>query len=445
MLKERKWEMKTISVNFDQENGKIKPLHAVNNGPKGAKVNPQKGNFQAYEAARIPYARNHDASFNAGYGGEHTVDVHAIFPNFDADVNDPNSYDFVCTDKYTADIYSAGTKVFYRLGTKIEHGIKKYNTLPPKDFQKWAEICEHIIAHYTEGWADGFAYDMEYWEIWNEPDQDPDDSPNKRTWGGTQAQFFDFYELVAKYLKKRFPHLKIGGPAVAFNEEWTAEFLAEMRRREVPMDFFSWHCYCVEPSAILERAERFQKMLDENGYGHIESILNEWNYVKDWGADFVESILVIHGMKGAAFTASCILASQDSPIDMLMYYDARTGTGFNGMFDFYTCRPLKGYYPFKMFSTLYEMGISVSCKSESEQVYVVAAKDAKNGAACMLSYYTDDDTAGDIQLKVNLQGIEGKFELYLLDEDHTDELVDEVGTDFELTLRRNSVVLLKHK
>ena len=437
--------MGRIAIDFNQVNGKIKPMHAVNNGPKGSKVNPQKGNFVYYEAARIPYARNHDASFNAGYGGEHTVDVHAIFPNFDADVNNPASYDFVCTDKYTADIQAAGTKVFYRLGTKIEHGIKKYYTLPPKDFQKWAKVCEHIIAHYTEGWADGFEYDIAYWEIWNEPDQDPDDSPNKRTWGGTKAQFFDFYETAAKHLKGRFPHLKIGGPSIAFNEEWTADFLAEMRRREVPMDFFSWHCYCVEPDAILGRAERYRKMLDENGYTDTESILNEWNYVADWGADFVQSLLVIHGMKGAAFTATCMLAAQHSSIDMLMYYDARTGTGFNGMFDFYTCRPLKGYYPFPMFSTLYELGTSVACKVEDEKVYAVAARDDEGKAACMLSYYTDDDTAGEVTLHVELQGTGNTYEVYLLDEEHTNECVREVKASFELTLQRNSVVLLKSK
>ncbi len=36
--------------------------------------------------------------------------------------------------------------------------------------------------HYTEGWADGFRYDMEYWEIWNEADGMLDDSPHKPTW-----------------------------------------------------------------------------------------------------------------------------------------------------------------------------------------------------------------------------------------------------------------------
>ena len=61
--------MGRITVDFSQKLGKVKPLHAVNNGPKGTRVNPQKGNFVYYEAANIPYARNRDASFNAGYGG----------------------------------------------------------------------------------------------------------------------------------------------------------------------------------------------------------------------------------------------------------------------------------------------------------------------------------------------------------------------------------------
>ena len=33
----------------------------------------------AYRAARIPFARTHDAAFCADYGGEHTVDISAIF------------------------------------------------------------------------------------------------------------------------------------------------------------------------------------------------------------------------------------------------------------------------------------------------------------------------------------------------------------------------------
>ena len=93
--------MSFVSVDFQSPAGVCKPMHAVNNGPvyKFA-VDQRITNIDAFREAGIPYARNHDAAFNATYGGEHSVDVHAIFPNFDADPYDPNSYDFVCTDHY---------------------------------------------------------------------------------------------------------------------------------------------------------------------------------------------------------------------------------------------------------------------------------------------------------------------------------------------------------
>ena len=96
LLNERENAMDTLRVTFLETLGKIKPMNAVNNGPLGMS---ERGttNFPDYKALDIPYARNHDASFYSGFGGEHTVDVHRIFRNFDADVNDPSSYDFACT------------------------------------------------------------------------------------------------------------------------------------------------------------------------------------------------------------------------------------------------------------------------------------------------------------------------------------------------------------
>ena len=140
--------MSNIKVNFNKEIGKIKVMHAVNNGPCVSGSEQTRGNQDSFKACRIPYARTHDASFHAGYGGNHTVDVNFIFSDFDADVNDPASYDFACTDNYIAQMLKYGTKPFYRLGSKIEHGVKKYGTLPPKDNQKWAEIIQ-ISAHFS--------------------------------------------------------------------------------------------------------------------------------------------------------------------------------------------------------------------------------------------------------------------------------------------------------
>ena len=134
--------MTNVTVDFATSIGKMKPMHSTNNGPVYKFAADQRvTNLDAFREAGIPYARNHDAAFFATYGGEHIVDVNFIFRDFDADPYDPASYDFVLTDEYFRVIELSGAKVFYRLGSKIEHWKKKYNTLPPRDFKKWAIIC----------------------------------------------------------------------------------------------------------------------------------------------------------------------------------------------------------------------------------------------------------------------------------------------------------------
>lgn len=140
--------MENIKIDFSKSCGKVKPMHAVNNGSEYKSLPDQRiSNIDAFRDAQIPYARTHDASFYATYGGEHTVDVHAIFTDFGKDPYDPDSYDFAWTDEYLRVMNLAGVKPFYRLGSKIEHGVKKYGTVPPSDFKKWAVMC---VSQYEE-------------------------------------------------------------------------------------------------------------------------------------------------------------------------------------------------------------------------------------------------------------------------------------------------------
>lgn len=438
--------MSKLYVDFNIDAGIIKPMHATNNGAiKGAGFGHQETNgFTLWQQAGIPYVRTHDSSFYAGYGGEHTVDVNAVFPDFDADVNNPDSYDFAVTDEYLRQISECKSKVFYRLGSKIEHEVKKYNTLPPKDFKKWAEICEHIIMHYTEGWANGFHYDIDYWEIWNEPDLDPEDATNKRTWGGTIELFYEFYEIAATHLKKRFPHFKIGGPASAYRENWIEGFLKYLTSdgKRVPLDFLSWHCYGSTPEKIFQRSEFIKNKLKEYGYEQTESILNEWNYIRGWD-QFIYSVKHIISIKGAAFYAACMCGCQnDTSIDMLMYYDARP-SAYNGLFDFYTKEPLKGYYSFKMFNTLYRLGTACKCKADGKFIYAAAAKNQTENAV-MISFYTDDDNCKDIcDIELDFHNCSKEYEMFLLDKDNDAQCIGKVSAGEVIQLKPNTVCLLK--
>ena len=435
--------MSTVNINLSKQIGKMKIMHAVNNGPCVSSGVQTRGNQHDYKAARFMYARNHDAAFHAGYGGENTVDIHAIFPNFDADVNSPDSYEFATTDLYIKQTIEYGAEPFYRLGSKIEHGVKKYGTRVPKDFQKWAEICEHIIRHYTEGWADGFNYNIKYWEIWNEPDLINDDGSSP-CWQGTEEEFAELYLTAATHLKKCFPNLKIGGPASVGDEAWMSRFLDRMSKKNVPIDFFSYHWYWTEPKDVSAKFTRVRKLLDSFGYNDAETILDEWNYVRGWTEEFVYSIEQIIGMKGAAFYAACMLEAQNNPnIDMLMYYDARP-TAFNGLFDMYTYRPLKGYYSFYQFANLYELEDQYEAISDDDNVYAVCAKKGED-VAVMLAYYSENDNDGIKYVTINADASLDGAKILLTDKDHTiAEYSSAKIKDGKVTLRleRNSVIYI---
>ena len=410
--------MNKILVDFAKKTGEMKIMHSVNNGPAGSAVRGT-SNTKYFKEAKIPYARTHDASFYAGYGGEHTVDIHAIFKNFDADVNDPKSYDFEMTDMYLKRIQEVGCETFYRLGSKIEHE-KKFGTYPPKDNQKWAEICEHIIRHYNEGWAEGFHYNIEYWEIWNEPECKNHDGSTP-CWQGTKEQFVEFFVTALKHLKKCFPDLKIGGPALcsSWNESWNDAIFGALHKENITMDFFSFHGYAKEPHAYYESAEHAYSVLEKYGCaGKTELILNEWNYVRGWlGDDIVYSYKALAGLKGASFIAGTMCSGQRSKLDQMMYYDARP-SNWNGMFDAYM-QPLKGYYPFKIYGELYGMGECVFSESDEKGLYNIAAK-GKDCCGVMFTHYNENDETEAKQVELTLNNLpEGrqKIEYFLISED----------------------------
>lgn len=100
-----------LKVDFKNTVGKIKPMNAVNNGPVYTDNGDQNlTNLPDFREANIPFARTHDSSICYDYGGEHTVDIHNIFTDFDADPYSPESYDFTLTDIYLSTIMRGGRK-----------------------------------------------------------------------------------------------------------------------------------------------------------------------------------------------------------------------------------------------------------------------------------------------------------------------------------------------
>ena len=413
-----------IVVDATKPTGPVKPVNAAGQPPLLGRRDHSLFHYLA--EAGIPYSRLHDTG---GYQGANVfVDIPNVFRNFDADENDPANYDFAFTDDLLAGLVKHGVEPFYRLGVTIENDakFKSYRLDPPKDPAKWARICEHVIRHYTEGWANGFRHKMTYWEIWNEPDDFVNANENMM-WRGTFEQYMELYEVTARHLKAKFPHLKIGGygscgfcgyrvsldrpgrekPRHMYFYACATNFLAHVRDGKWPLDFFSFHSYGSVESQLRE-VRLCRETLDRYGFREVPINLDEWLPSQP-----------DHDRAGTALQASEIAAEliglQKGPCDMAMIYDARCGVGcYSPLFNPLTYKPHKAYYAFVAFNELKKLGATVSTAGDSGKVWSLAA--AKDGrVAVMVANFGDTDVPFGLDLGCV------PFECILTDETRTAE------------------------
>ena len=136
-----------VKIDFGKAVGPMKPVHAAGQGP--LLFGPNFSMFRYLKEAGVPYVRLHDVG--GMFGQNLWVDIPNIFRDFDADETDPASYDFTYTDLYLKALGDNGVEPYFRLGVTIENYArsigKAYRIFPPKDFAKWARICEHVIRH----------------------------------------------------------------------------------------------------------------------------------------------------------------------------------------------------------------------------------------------------------------------------------------------------------
>lgn len=374
-----------IRIDFDSIVDEIRPVHNIGRMPE-YEVNSEINRY--FTEANMTSCRTHDI---------HATDIHNIFPDFSKDVNDESAYAFAECDQVIASIIDTGMEPFFRLGISYSDPVREREfLLPPADYAKWAEVCEHIILHYNEGWADGFRYGIEYWEIWNEP-ENSDDLADNHFWIGSDEEFFRLYDVAAKYLKQQFPDLKIGGygscgfyaltktnaintGATSRNQYFVTyykNFLSYIQKHGSPMDFFTWHSYTTT-GKNAQYIKYVKDSLREAGYGNAEIICDEWNY-NPMENDKIDR-------RYGANQTSMLLMFQNEGLDMAHYYDGDDdGLLWAGLF-VHGRQLSTAYYGFWAFGQLYRLGHQAKIKNMRlvDDLYAVAAT-GEDGQALLIS------------------------------------------------------------
>jgi len=333
---------RSLRVDAGKVIGEIRSFQGLNGQPSPAMAGLP-NLIRQYQSLRVNQVRTHDfmgpTDIDAKFAQDNalltwlvpdpaqragvvkTGNASVIFPDWKADAEKPESYNFAPTDKVLAAIHDTGAEVYYRIGRSW--GAQSE---PPPDFDKYANVVKHVAMHYNQGWAKGLHYNIRYWEFWNEPEA--------LFWSGTPEQFYSLYEKTARALKSIDPTLKVGGVAKAIASDdgpYREGFIDYCAAHHAPLDFYSWHTYAnssADPYDAVRLAREIRGVLDAHGFPKAESILSEWNLTADF-TDLEKTRL--RSAETAAYMGAVLSYFQDAPIDHAHFY--RGDAAWMGLFD----------------------------------------------------------------------------------------------------------------
>ena len=442
-----------ISVDFSKQIGQMKAVNGVSNGPICHGVDLSK----YFKEANVSCVRYHDTD-GSGPHGRYMIDVSRIFPNFDADEYDERNYHFIHTDQLIKAALDCGAEIIYRLGESIDHSIFKVYARPPKDFDKWCRICLQIIKHYNAGWANGFHYNLKYWEIWNEPEGRSANGQQPMWNGGTFDEMLALYKKISIMIKEYDPDLKVGGLSFMYCNYGTDEWLDFCQKEKLPVDFISFHHYASDLDWIVEQGHEVQAMKEKYGFENAEVIIAEWSnlYLENYNGiywDFIGDAInntakrrELHENQknelGASFVTGFLIRMNDLPIDKGIYYDFDPSTVWCGLFDRYL-EPTKTYYAFKNYGKMLQ---SSDCRvfAETEKGLIIASMGKKKAEVLFSNFRGENGVA-----QFNCKGASGfkKIAVYVIDKNRIDEKVFECDIKgdsvcFELPYEKNATLHL---
>ena len=440
----------TAKADFTKAIGKIRPaLHSSGWTPRSYPRSIQNDDG-AIKALNMTYARTHDwALVNSG---QRVIDYQYIFPLIDKDPKDPSNYYFAPTDHLIQLSRDIGLKIFYRLGTSIEHtGLVHFNAERPKDYDKVAEIFAGIVRHYNKGWANGKKWNIEYWELWNEPDGITNMwCETGKGWSEEHArhmrdEFVKFFVTCLKRLKSEFPKIKVGGPALCgMNREYFRAIFQGCKEAGIAPDFMSWHYYGADPNVMIKSAEDARALCDEFGFKKCELILNEWHYILTWdgvhGSNSTPAMVkrALDGPTGhnnidsAAFTLTSLAKFQFSKLDQAYFYGcAHQGNwGYMDQYKMFN----KNWYACKLFGEIVKDFPQICASSSAAQTITtlaVKSADGKKSGLLVVDYRGTNQV-----LSIEVKGMaKAKYVSAIVLDDTRDNFPCEVGwRDGVLTL-----------
>ncbi len=410
----------TIDVDLDATVGTVRALNGVQGGPAG--INEGDPDLSTYylEAA-VPLVRlPQDDGFSYTLGG--------IFPDADADPNDPASYEFGPIDASVGAIVDIGADVLWEATYDIGGGDSWVGCCmtgtAPTDLEKWGNVVEHVLMHFNDGWADGHNWNVRFVESINEPFMLGvyDRADFEACW---QA-FAALSKVIDRYNARTGRSVQVvayADPILTLDEGpgtdlgLMGNFLDFVAAEGLTLDAFSYHSYS-DPEFQADIAWAARDVLDRAGFEDVALFNSEWNNALTVDPSAIGDPLHINAYRAASETQTKILLQE--VVDQAVVYRGNQ-RGYHGeetptdnTFFSETGEPMPAYYGWLVFrdaETLTPVRVSASGAEAPLVAMASRSEDSSLVSIIIANWQVDPESAEAISYRIQIQGLTPSTEL----------------------------------
>lgn len=324
---------------------------------------------------------------------------------------------------------------------KTRYKGKMWNSMPPKNYALWEEICYEYTMHNIR------RYGLERVTKWhlqcfNEPDIPAffmSNLPESAVAVRSEA-YNKMYAGFERGIRRASEKLTLGGPCLAYNLDFLKQFLNFVKTNDLRLDFISMHNYGTSPELLnngedfsvehnVKKQKNYLAAIRDAGFQHTPIIVDEWGMASCGFHNRTQCphFLARETEMMAAYFIKLIHAfiREDFKIEQLMIClsgQHEMTEDFSGFRNFFTlnfiAKPI--YNAYRMASELGEDFLAA--EYENEHLAVLPTRKEDGQYAVLLTYAAEhfQDNLPAVEETLTFPDAEGKtFEIYCIDRLHT--------------------------
>lgn len=289
---------------------------------------------------------------------------------------------------------------------KTRYKGKLWNSMPPKDYKVWEDICYE----YTKHIVDRYGIDVVskwYVHCFNEPDLQAfflSHLDRSATDERLQA-YCPLYEGFVRGVLRADERLHVGGPALAGRLDFLKGFLEFVKEKNLRLDYIAVHNYGTDPFMLREGKEKidvehnvkkhlvYLDVIKSAGFSDCELVIDEWGMATRgfWNVEECPQLIVRETEVFSAYYTKLIRRFIDVDPNLSKLMICLSGQhemteDFSGFRNFFTlnhfAKPI--YNAHYMASKLGNLLLEVD--GQNENLSVVPTKNDKGEYSVMLAY-----------------------------------------------------------